>query len=94
MQNHPTEFNLVNKDNVALTSAKISALTSGWNLVSTPFAISDMSLFDSATIVWVNSDDKWSAYSSDDTVKQKIVDSPNVDLLTSIPAGSGIWVQK
>ena len=94
VQNHPAEFNLVNKDNVALTSTKVSALHTGWSLISTPFSISDMSIFDSVSIVWVHNDNRWSAYSADNILRQKIIDTPNINLLTSIPAGSGIWIEK
>lgn len=96
VQNNLLEFGLVPKSDVQLTASTISGLSAGWTLVSTPFAITDLSVFDSATVVWVynNSTSSWSAYSSDTTMKQKIIDNVNVTPLTTIPAGSGIWVQK
>ena len=96
VKDHPHEFGLVVKSNMELTASNISALSTGWTLVSTPFAITDMSIFDSASVVWVynNSTSAWSAYSSDATMKQKIIDKAGINLLTSVPAGSGIWIQK
>ena len=93
---HPSEFGLVTKSNIEVTATNISSLSSGWTLMSTPFAITDMSLFDSASIIWIynNSTTSWSAYSSNATTKQAIIDKVGVSLLTSIPAGSGIWVHK
>jgi len=96
VRNNLSEFGLIPKSDVKLTASTISGLSSGWTLVSTSFAITDLSVFDSATVVWVynNSTSSWSAYSSDATMKQKIINNANVTLLTTIPAGSGIWVQK
>ena len=96
VKNNLSEFGLIPKSDVKLTASTISGLSAGWTLVSTPFAITDLSVFDSAAVIWIynNSTSSWSAYSSDATMKQKITDNANVTLLTTIPAGSGIWVQK
>ncbi|MBD3797572.1 MAG: hypothetical protein IE887_07500, partial [Campylobacterales bacterium] len=96
VQNNLSEFNLVAKSDVELTASRVSGLSAGWTLVSTPFSITDLSVFDSASVVWVynNATASWSAYSSNATTRQKIIDSPTVNLLTTIPAGSGVWVQK
>jgi len=96
VQDNISEFGLVTKSDIELTTASVSALPTGWTLVSTAFAITDFSIFDSATIVWVfnNSTSSWSAYSSDAAMSQKIVNNTTVSTLTSIPAGSGVWVQK
>ncbi len=86
------EFGLVTKSDIDLTSTNISALSAGWTLVSRPFAVTDLSLFDSAAAVWIynNATSEWNAYSSNTTTKQKILDNASVTLLTTIPAGSGI----
>ena len=96
VQDNVTEFGLVEKSTIEITSAHVANLSTGWTLVSTPFAITDLSVFDSASVVWVynNTTASWSAYSSNATTKQKIIDNSSVSLLTSIPAGSGVWVQK
>lgn len=96
VQNNLAEFGLVSKTDVDLAPSKISSLGSGWTLTSTPFEITDLSVFDAVSAVWVynNSTATWSAYSSNATTRQKIIDSPTVNLLTTIPAGSGVWVQK
>jgi len=81
---------------LSLTSEKIINLPTGWTLTSTPFAITDMSIFNSAYIIWTydNATSSWSAYSPDATMQQKITNITGVSLLTTIPAGSGIWVYK
>jgi hypothetical protein len=90
------EFSLVAKADIDFTATDIASLGTGWSLVSTPFAISDLSIFDSVNIIWVynNTTGKWAAYSSDATIKQKIEDKADVDTLTTIPAGSAIWIMK
>ena len=96
VQDNLTEFNLVPKADIALTANKVSSLPTGWTSVSTPLAITDMSIFDSASIVWVynNATTSWSAYSSNLATQQKIRDNTSISLLTTIPAGSGVWVEK
>ena len=81
---------------IAVTSEKITNLQSGWTLIGTSLSITDMSIFDSASIIWTysNTTKKWSAYSSKATMKQAIQDKAGITLLTTIPAGSGIWVDK
>lgn len=92
----PSSYNLVTVSDIELTISKISALPTGWTLTSTPFEITDLSIFDSATVVWVynNNTSAWMAYSSDATMRQNIIDNVDISLLTTIPAGSGVWVQK
>lgn len=96
VQDNLGAFGLVTKSNIELIASNISALSTGWTLVSTPFAITDMSMFESASVVWVynNATALWSAYSSSAATRQKIADNASVSLLTTIPAGSGIWIQK
>ncbi|MDD2905079.1 MAG: hypothetical protein PHC74_02175, partial [Sulfurimonas sp.] len=96
VQDNLPEFGLVVKANMELTPSNIASLSTGWTLISTPFAITDLSVFDSAAIVWVynNTASSWSAYSSNAAMRQKIIDNASVNLLTTVPAGSGVWVQK
>ena len=96
VQANLTEFGLVAKSDIEITATNLASLSTGWTLVSTPFTITDLSIFDSASVVWVynNTTASWSAYSSNATMRQKIIDNTSVSLLTSIPAGSGVWVQK
>ena len=92
----PSAYSLVSESSIDLSITDVTAFSTGWTLTSTPFTITDLSIFDGATIIWVynNSSATWSAYSSNATTRQKIIDSPTVNLLTTIPAGSGVWVQK
>lgn len=96
VQDNLEEFGLVTTTSISITTDSINTLAQGWSLTSTPIEVTDLSIFDTATIIWVynNSTQTWRAYSSDATTKQKIIDNSDVSLLTTIPAGSGIWVQK
>jgi len=96
VQNHLSEFGLVTKSDIALTSAEVADLPEGWTLKSTPFAITDLSIFNTVSTVWVydNATKKWSAYSPDATTQQKITNRTDINILSTIPAGSGIWIQK
>jgi len=51
VKDHPSEFGLVTKSDLDITATNISSLQTGWTLMSTPFAITDMSIFDSASII-------------------------------------------
>jgi uncharacterized protein YcnI len=62
---------------------------SGWNKYEAPAAISDLSVFDDAEIVWVGD----AAYSSNPTTRAMIEDEDDVDELTKIAAGAEIWVK-
>jgi uncharacterized protein YcnI len=61
----------------------------GWNKFTTTVAISSLSIFDDAQIVWVGD----AAYSSNPTTKDQIKAESDVTELTQIDAGSDIWVR-
>ena len=94
--NNLTEFNLIDKSTVEFTTASLATLPIGWSLVGISLNITDLSVFDDATIVWSydNSTSSWGAYSSDAEMKRKITDMPGINLLNTIPAGSGVWIEK
>jgi predicted outer membrane repeat protein len=78
-------------------SLNISQLTTGWTLTGTPMEITDLSIFDSAKLIWIYDKDSttpWSAYSHDTNTMSNISDSSDIGTITTIPANSGIWVYK
>ena len=91
---HPSEFSLIKESKVILNSSDIDALPSGWSLTSTPLDITDMSIFANVKMVWTYNNGQWSAYSPDASVAKKIADDKSVSALTTIPAKSGIWIEK
>ena len=76
-----------------LTTNTISTLENSWSLIGSSTAITDLSIFSDASIIWTYVDGAWNAYSSNSTTRQKIIDA-NIPLITNIPANSGIWVNK
>ena len=93
---HAQEFGLINPSDINITSSFISNLPHGWSLIGTPFEIKDLSIFDSAKIVWIydNENKSWSGYSSNLHMKKFIQNSSIFNLISTIPAKSGIWVYK
>lgn len=78
----------------AWTRTGIEALASGWHLLGTPATVSDLSIFDSAKVVWTfDESDGWLAYSSNAGVRSSLSDQ-NVSFFTEIPAGYGFWMEK
>lgn len=71
----------------------IDSLGLGWHLVGTSEAMLDMSIFDSADIVWVYQDGSWQWYTVNDIYKPTLVDSGFPEI-KSIKPLSGIWVYK
>jgi hypothetical protein len=61
----------------------------GWNKYEIEDAISDLSVFDDAEIVWSGD----AAYSSNPTTAALIEDEEDVEPLTEIEAGAEIWVK-
>jgi hypothetical protein len=86
----------VKKLDIELTAKRISLLTKGWSLIGTEFEIIDLSIFDDVTMIWIynNSTLKWGAYSSNSSIKEKIKNDTDIELITRIPTKSGIWIQK
>jgi ribosomal protein S8E len=91
---NPSNFGLELKK--PLTKASIDALSSGWHNISNPSEITDLTIFDSASIVWIfnNSSNSWEAYSSNSTYKNKIQNSTDTTLATKVNSGVGIWILK
>jgi uncharacterized protein YcnI len=61
----------------------------GWNKLTTKTAITDLSIFNDAEIVWVDD----AAYSSNPTTTELIMGEHDVEPLTKIAAGAEIWVK-
>jgi len=92
----PTENINDNQEVISDTTyMEISNLSTGWNLIGTKSGLSDLSIFSSANTVWIynNSTSSWSAYSPNSTTMSAINKS-NIDVISTIPANSGIWVYK
>jgi len=96
VQDNLAEFNLVSKPTIEVTPTTLATLDIGWTLASTPFEITDMSVFDTVNLVWIfnNTTNSWSAYSSDADIIAAIYSTDSIGAITTIPAGSGIWVLK
>jgi hypothetical protein len=91
---NPSSFGLELKE--PLTKAKIDALSTGWHNISSPSEITDLSIFDNASIVWIfnSTSNSWEAYSSNSTYKTQIENDTDTKLATKVNAGVGIWVLK
>lgn len=61
----------------------------GWNQYTIDEAIDDMSVFDSAYIVWTGN----KAYSGNPITLQQIEETADIEVLESIPADTMIWVK-
>ncbi len=80
---------------LAMAGSTIS-IDSGWQLLGTGKAITDMSSFDKASIktVWTYNkiDNAWEVYSADDAIKKLIDDSSTLSSLSTIGENQGFWV--
>lgn len=61
----------------------------GWNRISVPAPITDLSIFDDAEIVWQGD----AAYSSNPTTVELIANEPGVTALTQLVPGTDVWVR-
>ena len=73
----------------APTLVVLPAHKNGWNKVTVPSKLEDLSIFDDAQIVWSGD----AAYSSNETTKELIASEADVTELTEIAAGAEIWVK-
>lgn len=89
----PSAYNLIAKTALTVSQNEIESLPSGFTLIGTKANITDLSIFNDASIIWTYVDGVWNAYSSNSATRQKIIDA-NIPLITNIPANSGIWVSK
>jgi periplasmic copper chaperone A len=67
----------------------LPAHQAGWNKFTVPVALTDLSVFDDAQIVWAGN----AAYSSNATTKDLIGKEAGATALTTIAAGTEIWVR-
>jgi hypothetical protein len=79
--------------NSNITQEYISSLDSGWTLIGTDTTISDLSILDSATLVWQYDTNTWRAYSSNPEYKDAI-SLTNTPSIETIKENSGIWILK
>ncbi len=89
----------LDSDNVnksSLSSNEISNLSTGWHLLGTSMSIDNLSILNSAKIVWAWDDttQSWKAYSSDATTMNSINNKENIQPLNSIKANEGFWILK
>jgi periplasmic copper chaperone A len=61
----------------------------GWNKLTVPAELDDLSIFDDAQIVWAGE----AAYSKNPATMELIAAEPGVTVLSMIPAGTQIWVK-
>jgi uncharacterized protein YcnI len=61
----------------------------GWNKISVPASVPDLSVFDDAEIVWQGS----AAYSSNPAIMELIAAEPGVEVLTELTTGTDVWVR-
>ena len=57
------------------------------------YAITDTSIFDSASIIWRYSSGSWEAYSPKAEINTEI-NAKNIKSLNSIESNQGFWVKK
>jgi periplasmic copper chaperone A len=67
----------------------LPAHKAGWNKFTVPVALTDLSVFDDAQIVWAGT----AAYSSNPVTKDLIGKEAGTTALTTIAAGTEIWVK-
>lgn len=79
---------------VSLSKDGIAQLPSGWKMISIPEDVTDLSVFDDAKIVWFfnNETQAWAGYSSNSNVMQQMKDK-NIDIITKLSAGDGIFIE-
>ena len=76
-----------------ITTEDINNLESGWHLVGTSQAITDLGVFDTAKVVWAWSNG-WKLYSPIDTIQTTIDNSTTVGVITKLESKKGFWVLK
>jgi len=91
---NPEEFGLINVASVQdVTYETISNLVVGSHLIGSSTEIADLSIFDSAVVIWTFQNGKYKAYTSSADLKEKIVGA-GYELVERIAASAGIWVIK
>ena len=77
----------------AVTAEDINTLESGWHLVGTSQAITDLGVFDTAKVVWAWNNG-WKLYSPVQSIQETIASSLSYTSLDQIDAQKGFWVLK
>jgi len=76
-----------------ITAEDINNLESGWHLVGTSQAITDLGVFDTAKVVWAWSNG-WKLYSPVQSIQETIAISLSYTSLDQIDAQKGFWILK
>ena len=94
-QNNPSSCGITVSHDVSLdiSATKVEALSTGWHLVGSTIAITDMRMFNSAQAVWISNGTTWKAYSPNTAIAAEIA-SKGVDTFSTIAASSGFWILK
>ena len=81
------------KNTVLVNEEYIDGLSKGWNLIGVEHNITDLSILKNIDIAWMynNKTKKWEVYSPMPDID---IDALPYRKITSIPAGSGIWVYR
>ena len=90
------QYQALDYQNQGITlSEKVQSLPQGWSLIGIQEELTDLAIFSNTMIVWYydNTQLKWFWYSENVGVIQEL-SQVNNDILTTIPAYSGIWVFK
>ncbi len=81
------------KYGIKVTRDVVESLDNGWSLLGTLAQIDDISIFDSAKIVWIFADGQFKGYSSHPDIRRKIRNA-NFEVFHFIPKNAGIWLYK
>ena len=91
---NPEEFGLISSANIQeITAETIFNLTTGSHLIGSTTSISDLSIFNSATIIWTYQNGQYKAYTSSPDLGARIL-AAGYELTDRIDASAGIWVIK
>jgi hypothetical protein len=85
------------KNTVLVNQNYVDNLSKGWNLIGVEHNITDLSILKNVDIAWIydNKSKQWRVFSNMNDIKNVIANTKYSDkFLTSIPAGSGIWVYR
>lgn len=87
------QVDMQSSTNVNITTTYLDSLPSGWTLSGTNSSISDLKIFDNVQVIWIYNNKEWNAYSPNLSMSQNIQNS-NIDIITTIPQNSGVWIYK
>jgi len=75
-----------------LEDSFLENISNGWNFLGTSKTITDFSIFDSVSIVWIYKDNTWLGYSPNIAYAKELRKQDK--LLTQIDKNSGVWIYK